>query len=241
MSNQIVVHIPRDERTGDDQQVNASEAPVIDNPILIAEILSYVLTTTRDFARFRQVCKSWRDEVLPYYLEHHSHHYATSEFSSSYHRPFFFLRICHEQEDAISALPAHKTNVPYRQSLPEISRCPKFLPELVHLANHHRFAGKRYDDLDIWKNIWELNVLDFWESVSWYLPPHKRETMSQFQGHEVSQLIQRSNDISVLSLLVVREAVPSVYRSLPQQQDKEASMNHFTSLCQSLVETDSWP
>jgi hypothetical protein len=40
------------------------------NQMIIAEILSYVITSTKEFARFRRVCKIWKTFLLPYCLQH---------------------------------------------------------------------------------------------------------------------------------------------------------------------------
>eukprot|EP00980_Cylindrotheca_fusiformis_P030118 scaffold24410_cov108-Cylindrotheca_fusiformis.AAC.1 len=59
----------------------SSESVVLDDPdaivlflgcnqTLVAEILSYTISSTLEFARFRRVCKMWKDVILPYCLEH---------------------------------------------------------------------------------------------------------------------------------------------------------------------------
>lgn len=40
------------------------------NQTLIADILSYVITSTKEFAKLREVCKLWETCILPYCLQH---------------------------------------------------------------------------------------------------------------------------------------------------------------------------
>jgi hypothetical protein len=59
-------------RTPLDHQKASIASLLNDNHILIAEILSYVVTSTLDLAKLRQVSKRWISDVLPYYLSNHA-------------------------------------------------------------------------------------------------------------------------------------------------------------------------
>mmetsp|Transcript_1707 Transcript_1707/g.3693 ORF Transcript_1707/g.3693 Transcript_1707/m.3693 type:complete len:952 (-) Transcript_1707:649-3504(-) len=223
---------------GGDSQTEPSLL-IHNNPVLMAEILSHVLTTTKEFARLRRVCKSWKNEILPYFLEHHSHHYPTPA-DYGRHNPFF-LKVCYDDDDLDDdssdddLLPntnaAEIFAATYRQPIAQRLTSPKFLPELVNLANHHRSAGKRYDDLDVWQDIVMCgdqcpHTLDFWESV-------QCQHSERWEG---------GDDVSVQSMLIVSEAIPSTYIISPQRIVDQRLENHnFASLCRALTETDSWP
>ncbi|CAJ1941610.1 unnamed protein product [Cylindrotheca closterium] len=261
----------KNKQTEDDDQVppQSSSQLLIHNPILMAEILSLVLTNTKEFARLRQVCKLWKNEILPYFLEHHSHHYLptiitiTDDYGIRQTPSALFLRVCydygHDSDTTGEVLSNNDTEfiAPTHRLFLAAQRYhnspKKFLPALVHLANQYRFAGKRYGGLDVWQDLilWDhhtsssssssrQHTLDFWESVSIKNTHHGGEKRGRGEdGRE---------DISVQSLLIVCDAIPSTYCIFPSQRvtfgdddDDDQNHNDFASLCQALVQTDSWP
>lgn len=131
--------------------VQQQEVPPIHNSVWIAEILSHVLTTTKEFAtRLRRMCKKSRtNEVFPYFLEQQLHPYPTDGQQNRFFLDYAIMMMTRIIQITVMIpllIPAKSLHcIDNYQTRNLLS--PKLLPELVHLVNHHQLAGKRYSDL----------------------------------------------------------------------------------------------